>query len=192
MRLSHWHSPISIATSSSSCPKLVHPGLALAITDCDGLLATRTYGYADLGTLTPVDDETLFESGSIGKSFTAVCLLQLAEEGVIDLHAPVTAYLPWFAVRSRHAPITIHHLLYPYRGDHRGHRFPARCPLRGLGAARDRCWRSPGSALRYSNVGYKALGLLLEAVTGKSYAEIVQERILDPLGMTRTVASYHP
>lgn len=57
------------------------PGLALAITDRHGLLAKRNYGYADMGALTPVDDETLFEFGSIGKSFNAICLLQLAEEG---------------------------------------------------------------------------------------------------------------
>src|SRR5918999_4380193 len=76
------------------------PGLALAITDRDGLLARRNYGYADLAALTPVDDETLFEFGSIGKSFTAMCLLQLSEERVIDLDAPVTDFLPWFAVRS--------------------------------------------------------------------------------------------
>ncbi|MDQ3227330.1 MAG: beta-lactamase family protein, partial [Chloroflexota bacterium] len=87
------------------------PGLALAITDREQLLATRNYGYADLGALTPVADDTLFQHGSIGKSFTAICLLQLAAEGAVDLHAPVTTYLPWFAVGSAHPPITIHHLL---------------------------------------------------------------------------------
>src|SRR5215212_8873208 len=86
------------------------PGLALAITDRDRLLAGRNYGYADVAALTSVDDRTLFEFGSIGKSFTAICLLQLAEEGAIDLDAPVTTYLPWFAVRSQSAPITIHHV----------------------------------------------------------------------------------
>src|SRR5919112_2396769 len=100
------------------------PGLALAITDRDGLLARRNYGYADLAALNPVDDEALFQFGSIGKSFTAICLLQLAEEGAIDLDAPVSTYLPWFAVRSQYAPITIHHVLTHTAGIIGGSDFP--------------------------------------------------------------------
>src|SRR5215217_5450694 len=164
------------------------PGLAVAITDRDRLLAGRNYGYADVAALTPVDDETLFEFGSIGKSFTAICLLQLAEEGAIDLDAPVTTYLPWFAIRSQYAPITIHHLLTHTAGIIGGSDFPLDprfevWALRGTDAA------PPGERCRYSNVGYKALGLLLQAVTGKSYAEIVQERVYAPLGMKRSAAA---
>jgi CubicO group peptidase (beta-lactamase class C family) len=47
----------------------------------------------------------------VGKAFAAVIALQLAKEGALDLHAPVREALPWFSVRSRHAPITLHHLL---------------------------------------------------------------------------------
>ncbi|MGH2616599.1 MAG: serine hydrolase domain-containing protein [Thermomicrobiales bacterium] len=169
-------------------PELGAPGFALAVTGRDGPLPTRTYGYADLGALTPVDDETLFESGSIGKTFTAVCVLQLAEEGIIDLHAPVTAYLPWFAVRSQHAPITIHHLLSHTAGIIEGTEFPLDARFE-VWALRDTDAAPPGGRGWYSNVGYKALGLVLEAVTGKPYAEIVQERIFDPLGMMRSVAT---
>ncbi|MDF2760975.1 MAG: serine hydrolase, partial [Thermomicrobiales bacterium] len=158
------------------------PGLALAITDRDGLLAHRNYGYADLAALNPVDNETLFQFGSIGKSFTAICLLQLAEEGAIDLDAPVTNYLPWFAVRSPYAPITIHHLLTHTAGIIGGSDFPLD-PRFEVWALRDTDAAPPGERCRYSNVGYKALGLLLEAVADKPYAEIVQERIYAPLGM---------
>ena len=163
------------------------PGLALAITDGNGLLANRNYGYADIAALAPVDDETLFEFGSIGKSFTAICLLQLAEERVVNLDAPVTDSLPWFAVRTEHAPITIHHLLTHTAGIIGGSDFSLDprfevCALRETDAA------PPGVRCHYSNVGYKALGLLLEAVTGKPYAEIVQERILAPLEMTRSAS----
>jgi len=87
------------------------PGVALAVTDRDGLLFTREYGYADLGAKMPVRPETRFEFGSVGKTFTAVCLLQLAETGAIDLHAPVDRYLPWFAVQSDYPAITPHDLL---------------------------------------------------------------------------------
>ncbi len=161
------------------------PGLALAITDRDGLLATRNYGYADLGALTPVDDDTLFQHGSIGKSFTAICLLQLAEEGVVDLQAPVTTYLPWFAVRSGHAPITIHHLLTHTAGIIEGTDFPLDARYE-VWALREADAAPPGEHCWYSNVGYKVLGLVLEAATGKPYAQIIQERILDPLAMTRS------
>ena len=168
-------------------PGRIMPGLALAITDREGLIAARSYGYADLGSLTAVDDETLFEHGSIGKSFTAICLLQLAAEGVVDLHAPVTTYLPWFAVRSAHAPITVHHLLSHTAGIIEGTDF-ALDSWYEVWALREAAAAPPGEHCWYSNVGYKALGYLLEAVTGKPYPRIVQERILDPLGMTRTMA----
>ena len=158
------------------------PGLALAITDRNGLLAHRHYGFADLGALTAVDDETLFEFGSIGKSFTAICLLQLAEEGVVDLDAPVTDFLPWFAVQSEHAPITIHHLLTHTAGIIGGSDSPPDARFE-VWALRETTAAPPGARCHYSNVGYKALGLLLETVTGKSYAQIVQERILAPLEM---------
>jgi D-alanyl-D-alanine carboxypeptidase len=89
------------------------PGLALAVTDPDRTLALRTYGYAQLELRTPVVPETLFEIGSIGKTFTAIAVLQLADEGALTLDAPVAEYLPWFAVPqpAGASPITIAHLL---------------------------------------------------------------------------------
>ena len=164
------------------------PGIALAITSREHLLLTRTYGYANNETRSPVTDETLFEIGSIGKSFTAICLLQLAEQGVVDLHAPVTTYLPWFSVRSEHEPITLHHLLTHTAGLIRGSDF-APDPRSEVWALRDSFAAAPGNKARYSNVGYKVLGLVLEAVTGEPYAQIVQQRILDPLAMTSSTGA---
>lgn len=162
------------------------PGLALAITDRDRLLAVRNYGYANLDARLPVTDETLFEFGSIGKSFTAICFLQLAEEGHVDLHGPVTDYLPWFSVRSRFAPITLHHLLTHTSGLVGGSDFSPDQRFE-VWALREVEATEPGVKARYSNVGYKILGLVLEAVTGKPYGELVQERILTPLDMRNTV-----
>src|SRR5687768_1047041 len=76
------------------------PAVAVALTDRDRTLVARTYGAASPGSLWPV--------GSIGKSVTAVLALQLADEGVLDLHAPVTEYVGWLQFPS---PITLHHLL---------------------------------------------------------------------------------
>lgn len=164
------------------------PGVALAITDRERLLATRNYGFANLEAKLPVTDETLFEFGSIGKSFTAICFLQLAEEGRVDLHLPVTTYLPWFSVRSEYEPITLHHLLTHTSGLIGGSDFPPdqRCEVWAL---RETVAARPGAKARYSNVGYKVLGLVLEAVTGKPYSRLVEERILSPLGMSASAGA---
>lgn len=163
----------------------VTPGIALAITDRDGLLATRSYGYADLAAGAPVTPETWFQHGSIGKSFSAIVTLQLVEEGVLDLQAPVTSYLPWFAVGGGHEPITLHHLLTHTSGLPAGTDFSPDQRYE-IWALREVAAAAPGSRMRYSNVGYRVLGLVLEAVTGQSYAEMVTQRILQPLGMQDT------
>ncbi len=73
------------------------PGLALAVTTTDGLLYEGAYGYADLKSRTPVTRETLFQIGSITKSFTSLGLMHLWDEGVFDPKKPVVEYLPWFS-----------------------------------------------------------------------------------------------
>src|SRR5688500_20272804 len=87
------------------------PGHSQIVTDRERTLHAESFGFADLAAEAPVGPGTLFEIGSIGKSFTALVLLRLSERGVVDLGAPVTEYLPWFAVRSEYGPITLHHLL---------------------------------------------------------------------------------
>jgi CubicO group peptidase (beta-lactamase class C family) len=164
------------------------PGLTLGLTDRDGTLLIRTYGFADLGSRLPVTPETLFEIGSIGKTFTAVATLQLFDEGRIDLHAPVERYLPWFSVPqpAGHVPITVAHLLSHTAGIVAG--------IDGTPEAAFQVWSlrdlpafsAPGERFHYSNVGYKALGLVLEAVESRPYRDIVRARVLDPLGMSAT------
>jgi CubicO group peptidase (beta-lactamase class C family) len=134
------------------------PGLTLGLTDRDGTLLIRTYGFADLRARLPVTPDTLFEIGSIGKTFTAVATLQLFDEGRIDLHSPVVRYLPWFAVPqpAGHAPITVAHLL--------SHRAGIVAGIDGTPEAAFQVWSlrdlptfsAPGERFHYSNVGYKA------------------------------------
>ena len=167
------------------------PGLTLGLTDRDGTLLVRTYGFADLASQQPVTPDTLFEIGSIGKTFTAVAALQLVDEGRLDLHSPVDRYLPWFAVPQPpgQPPITVAHLL--------SHRSGIVAGIDGTPEAAFQVWSlrdlptrsAPGERFHYSNVGYKALGLLLEAVDGRPYPEIIRERILDPLEMSATEPS---
>lgn len=87
------------------------PGLALVLTDRERTLRVATYGFAGFAARMPVTPDTLFEIGSIGKSFTTLALMIEHEAGNLDLQAPVARYLPWFSVRSAFPPITVRHLL---------------------------------------------------------------------------------
>ncbi len=164
------------------------PGLALAVTSRDQLLFHRTYGFADLKLRTPVSAGTLFQIGSISKSFTAVALMQLADAERFDPQAPVTATLPWFLVRADYGPITGHHLLSHTAGIPANRDGVTSSPFMAW-ALRDQAsaW-APGSRYHYSNVGYQVLHALLEEAAERPYAELVRERILEPLGMHSSVA----
>jgi CubicO group peptidase (beta-lactamase class C family) len=151
------------------------PAVAVAVTGRDGTLLAETYGAADRGALWPV--------ASIGKSFTAVVALQLAAEGLLDLHAPLSGYVPWLTLRSPGEPITTHHLLTHTAGlVESSDLAPASnydvVALAGTGTD----W-PPGEHRHYSNVGYRAVGVLLERLTGRPYPELVQRRVLDRLGL---------
>lgn len=166
------------------------PSVALALVDRNGVIFSRGYGYANLESQKPATIETLYETGSIGKSFTALAVLQLKDEGKIELTAPVSDYLPWFRPPSAYGPITIHHLLSHTAGLSSGTDF-APDPRFEVWAAREYepAW-APGERFHYSNLAFKMLGLILEHVTGQSYSEIIQRRVLDPLGMTNSVAAF--
>ncbi|HEY0071967.1 MAG TPA: serine hydrolase domain-containing protein [Chloroflexia bacterium] len=165
------------------------PGMVLALFDREECLRVSTYGFADLEAQVPVTPGTLFQIGSITKSFTALAVVQAAEAGLLDLHAPVTAYLPWFEVQTEYGPITIHHLLNHSAGlvgvidkspDVRG----------AVWALRDtRAAGPPGAKFSYSDAGYQALTLVLEAVTGRPYADIIRAGIFGPLDMAASNAA---
>ena len=72
------------------------PGMAIAITNRDKVLRVATFGYADVVSRAPIRENTMFEIGSIGKSFTNIALMKLRDEGRLDLRSPVSQYLPWF------------------------------------------------------------------------------------------------
>jgi D-alanyl-D-alanine carboxypeptidase len=162
------------------------PGVALALTDRKKVLRVANYGFADVAAQCPVTDDILFEIGSIGKSFTALALLQLQEAGQVDIQAPVTAYLPWFQVRSNYPPITLHHLLSHTAGLIEGTDFAPDSPYQVWALREQEVSFSPGERFHYSNIGYKLLGLLLEGVLNQGYGQIIQERLLEPLGMAAT------
>ncbi len=163
------------------------PGMAVALTNREKLIRVSTYGYSDLSAKSPLTQETLFEIGSISKSFTCMVLLQLQEEGLLDIHQPVDHYLPWFDVKSEYEPITIHHLMSHTAGIIAGAEFTGESRYETWALRQTEAAAPPGTHYHYSNVGYKALGLILEEMLGSFYPNIIQERILDPLGMSATV-----
>ncbi len=159
------------------------PGLALALTDRHGRVLVHNWGVADLKTGAPVTDETLFQIGSVTKSFTALALLNAAEAGKLDLDEPVRDALPWFSVQTQFAPITPSHLLSHTAGipANRDDIYSSRYMAVAL-AQRRTAW-APGTNFHYSNIGYQTLHVLLETTTGRDYADILRDDFFGPLGM---------
>jgi CubicO group peptidase (beta-lactamase class C family) len=124
-----------------------------------------------------------FQIGSISKGFTAMALLRQAEAGRLDLDAPVSTYLPWFEVQTAYPPITVHHLLTHTSGIVSGTDWTGEGAHEVWSLRQTHAGWAPGERLHYSNAGYKALGLVLEAVTGRRWWETVREEVMAPIDM---------
>jgi len=155
------------------------PALAVAVTDRERTIVRRTYGAARPDALWPV--------ASIGKSFTAVLVLQLVEEGVLDLDAPVSDYVPWLAIGRGSAPVTLHHLLTHTAGLIESSDVAPASNYDVIALAGAEPGLAPGEHRWYSNIGYRAVGVVLETVTGIPYGDLLQRRILDRLDLRETV-----
>jgi D-alanyl-D-alanine carboxypeptidase len=155
------------------------PGMTLALATREGLLRASTYGFADMKAGAKVQPNTLFEIGSISKSFVSLALMQMREEDKFDPSKPITDYLPWLKINSKYAPITGHHLLSHTSG------LPDGVPLELIGPDQA-LWTgfAPGEHFAYSNVGYDLLGHVLEAIDRQTLAAVLRRRVLDPLGMS--------
>jgi D-alanyl-D-alanine carboxypeptidase len=155
------------------------PGMTLALATREGLLRASTYGFADVKAGAKVQPKTLFEIGSISKSFVALALMQMREEGKFDPSQPITTFLPWLKIDSKYLPITGHHLLSHTSG------LPDGVPLELIGPDQP-LWTgfAPGEHFAYSNVGYDLLGHVLEAIDRQTLATVLRRRVLDPLGMS--------
>src|SRR5262245_28616923 len=154
------------------------PGMTLALANRDGLIRVSTYGYADTKAGLRVAPETMFEIGSISKSFVALTLMQLRDEGKLDLNRPIVEYLPWLKINSKFQAITTHHILSHTAG------LPG-APLL-LDALLGELWTAyePGKRFLYSHTGYNILGFLIEAIDKRPFAEAMRTRMLTPLGMS--------
>jgi len=165
------------------------PGLALLVCRHGTIVRAEGYGLANIELNVPVKPETIFQSGSVGKQFTATAVMMLVEAGKIGLDDPLTRYFPegpaWWH------KVTIRELLshtagftdYPKDFDLR--RDYSEDDLLKMVAAIPPAY-PPGTSWSYSNLGYLTLGILIHKVTGEFYGDFLQERIFRPLGMSTT------
>jgi CubicO group peptidase (beta-lactamase class C family) len=165
------------------------PGLALLVSRDGEVVRAQGYGMANVELQVPVKPETIFQSGSMGKQFTATAVMMLVEEDKIALDDPLTKYFP--DAPATWKQVTIRELLshtagfsdYPKDFDMRKDYTEAqllkiveRIPLA----------YAPGTRWSYSNLGYLTLGIVIHKVTGEFYGNFLQERIFRPLGMNAT------
>jgi CubicO group peptidase (beta-lactamase class C family)/imidazolonepropionase-like amidohydrolase len=163
------------------------PGLAVAVLKGDRVVLAKGYGFANLEHQVPVTPQTMFESGSMGKMFTAAAVMALVERGTLDLEAPVSRYLPdappsWSAIRLRH--LLSHTSGIPdYTGDTFDYRKDyTEADLTRMAYALTLEFPA-GQRWNYSNTGYVMLGVILSKVTGKPYWDYLRERLFTPAGM---------
>jgi CubicO group peptidase (beta-lactamase class C family) len=168
------------------------PGATVAVVKDGRLFFAKGYGYANLERRTPVvADQTLFRVGSVAKLFTWTAVLQLVEQGKLDLNADVNTYLADFSIPASYpAPITLAHLLTHTAGfeDRQLGITVARAdklvPLGSyLADAMPARVFPPGTVTAYSNYGTTLAGYIVERVAGQSFAQYIQQGIFAPLDM---------
>jgi CubicO group peptidase (beta-lactamase class C family) len=174
------------------------PAMSAGIVSGDALAWSGGYGFVDSARRTPASASTIYSICSISKLFTAIALMQQVEAGKVRLDEPVTTYLPWAKVKPsdpQNADVTVRSLLTHSSGLPRetGHPywsgpdfvFPTPAELRD---SIDDKQMMPGPARRfqYSNLGLTLVGDIVEAVSGRVYADYVRERIIGPLNLADT------
>ena len=168
-------------------------GASLAVLSGDDLFEAAA-GVVNVETSIPVTSDSVFQIGSITKSYTATLAMQLVDEGLLDLDTPIVTYLPEFKVADPEVTkqVTLRHLLSHssgIQGDHfedtgRGddclERYVASCASLGQN-------HPLGATMSYCNAGYVVLGRVIEKLTGTTWDEALRTRLLEPLGLDHTV-----
>jgi CubicO group peptidase (beta-lactamase class C family) len=165
------------------------PGLALLVTRKGRTIRAEGYGLANVELNVPVKPETIFQSGSVGKQFTATAVMMLVEAGKIGLDDPLTKYFAqapawWKQVTVREllshtAGFTDYPEDFDFRKDYTEDQL-----LRIVEAIPP--VYTPGTSWSYSNLGFLTLGILIHRITGEFYGDFLQHRIFKPLDMSTT------
>jgi CubicO group peptidase (beta-lactamase class C family) len=169
------------------------PGLSVAVVQDDRIVFMKGYGQAGGGR--PMTPQTPLYLGSASKTITALAVMQLVERGLLELDAPVQRYLPWFQVADETASrqITVRHLLNHTSGLSEN-ADPGSSNLSPTLNQQIRKMRSArltapvGTKFSYNSQNYRALGLLVEQVSGRNFGDYVREHVFEPLEMTRSLA----
>jgi CubicO group peptidase (beta-lactamase class C family) len=169
------------------------PGAAVLVKKQGKVILRKGYGLANLELSVPVEPDMIFRLGSITKQFTAVAVLMLAEEEKLSLQDEITKFLPDYPNQGK--KITVEHLLTHTSGIKSYTDLPEWLPLQRkdmtvaeiIDLSKDKPMEfSPGERWKYCNSGYILLGAIIEKVSGQTYADFLQSRIFDPLGLKST------
>jgi CubicO group peptidase (beta-lactamase class C family) len=165
------------------------PGLSLLVVKKGKIVRVEGFGLSDVELQVAVKPEAVFQSGSVGKQFTATAVMMLVEEGKIALDDPLTKYFA--GAPPSWKDVTVRELLshtagfgdYPKDFDFRKDWTEAEelKLIESIPLA-----YAPGTKWDYSNLGYVTLGILIHRVTGEFYGDFLEQRIFQPLGMTST------
>jgi len=185
--------------ANAALKSLPAASIAIAVVHGSDTLLMRGYGTSDLASKRPATANTVYEIGSLTKQFTASAIMRLVEQGKLALDDPISKYVA-FPLQGNQ--VTIRNLLTHTSGIHnytakpewRSHWGDDLSPDSIVGfVARDSFDFAPGTRMRYSNTGYMLLGMIIEKVTGRPYATVLDETIFKPLGLTRTgYCAQHP
>lgn len=176
-------------------------GVSLSVVDGQETVWATGYGWANEREAIPADEHTIYRFGSITKLFTATAILDLVEQGRIDLNAPIQTYLPEMKINSHGGEadtIRVRHLLTHHSGlpgdrmdgfgfykplDEDYHQEYLNMPEY---LSNDYIQLGPDSVYAYCNNAFTLLGVIIQRVTGVDYSEYMQEEILNPLGMNNS------
>lgn len=171
------------------------PGAVFIAVRRGEVISSRGFGYADVAARRAVDpDETRFRVASVTKLFTAISAMQLVEQGKLDLRADVNSYATGVELEPVfEAPVSLFNLL-THTGGFDDSFLSSVSDVGASGASlREHLSRHmpprvlpPGTTISYSNYGFALAGLMVETVSGTTYADYVSRQVLVPLGMTRS------
>jgi len=176
------------------------PGITMAIVHDQDLIYAKGFGYADVASKKPISPDSIFRIASHSKLFTAISIMQLRDQGKLQLDDPIKKYLPWFDIQDTYPeapPINIRHLLTHTSGLPReagsaywtDFEFPTTQQIIERLSQLQTIFPSE-TRLKYSNLALALAGEIVELVSGQPFAEYVQQNIFNPLGMTNTSVAF--
>ena len=172
---------------------------AVLVAEKGEVMYKHAFGWANREWDLPNQPHTKFRLASVSKQFTAMLIMQLVAENKLALEVPISTYLPTYP-KAHGDLVHIHHLLthtsgIPNYTSFPGYRDMMRNPMKPGEIVRvfadSSLQFTPGERFQYSNSGYVLLGVIIEKITGKSYEQVLQEKILTPLNMKHTGHDHH-